>query len=437
MGRGTEMGQPPQDDRELEAALAELPVGLDAFAITARLRQQLGPKRGRIAAELHELRTRALKRFPSGRLRFLTRKGLEQATPERVAGARGADFMRRASCGTILDATCGLGADSLGLAAAGAQLVSADHDPELAARARANLLAAGYAGHVIVADAAHPPLDADWLLCDPDRRVDGQRSMSPEEWSPTLRDCLRLAARCRGAAIKLPPAYDPSRHAELHGLAPEGCFEWTSLDGSLVEAVLWLGELAEGRPRAAARMLRGPQRDEAIGGERETIEPHAGPAAHEVAWIADPDPALIRAGQLERVARRAGLQPLARELAYLGGPAATPAPGLAYHRVIASVPLDRKQVRAMLAAHEIGPLTVKKRGHSDSAEALAARHSRKQGRRGTLIVARLDSGHRAFLVERMPRIEPAPAIETASLDEPAPRGEVVGDEGFEPPTSSL
>jgi SAM-dependent methyltransferase len=425
MGRGTEMGQRPLVDRELEAVLAELPGGLDAFAITARLRKQLGPERGRIAAELHELRTRALKRFPSGRLRFLTRKGLEQATPERVAAARGADFVQRAKSGTILDATCGLGADSLGLAAHGAQLVSADRDPELAMRARANLRAAGHAGHVIVADAARPALTADWLLCDPDRRIDGRRSMSPAEWSPTLADCLRLAARCRGAAIKLPPAYDPSRHPDLQALAPEACVEWTSLDGSLIEAVMWLGELAEDRPRHAARVLRGQDVDERVGGDRESIEPLAGSEAHDVAWIADPDPALIRAGQLERVARAAGLRPLARELAYLGGPVRVPAPGLAYHRVIAGAPLDRKKVRAMLAAHEIGPLTVKKRGHSDSAEALAARHARKEGRRGTLIVARLDSGHRAYLVERAPSSAPAPG------------GGVVGDEGFEPPTSSL
>lgn len=397
--QANEMREQPLEDPELEAALSALPSGLDALAIASRLRQQFGPERGRIAAELHELRARALSRFPSGALQFLTRKALEQATPERVAAARAADFAQRARSGLVLDATCGLGADSLGLAATGVDLVSADHDAALARCARANLRRAGHAGRVIVADALRPALEADWLLIDPDRRSAGKRSMSPAEWSPTLAQCVLLAADCRGAAIKLPPAYDPSLHPHLHADQSAWAFEWTSLDRSLVEAVLWLGELAQGRPRAAARILRSSGGDERVGGDRESIDPHVGAAAHEVAWIADPDPAVVRAGQLERVARSAGMRPLARELGYLGGERVSDAPGLSFYRVLGSVPLDRKRVRALLNHHDIGPLTVKQRGHSDSADVLAARHARKQGRRGTLIVARLDDGHRAYLVE--------------------------------------
>ena len=62
---------------------------------------------------------------------------------------------------------------------------------------------------------------------------------------------------------------------------------------------------------------------------------------------------------------------------------------------------------------------------ADSAEALAKRFARKSGRHGTLIVARLTGGHRAFLVD------PTDPRGSHAIDE------VVGDEGFEPPTSSL
>ncbi len=411
--------EPGLPDDVVEGALAALPDGLDALARAERLRRALGPERGRAAAELHELRDRARRRFPAGRLRYLTRKGLEQATPERVAAARARDILSRASRDLVLDATCGLGADSVELAVAGATVLSADRDARLASYARANLVAADCAPRVVVADADRPAVRADWLLVDPDRRVDGRRSMSPAEWSPTLARCVHLAEAFRGAAIKLPPAWDPSRHPELRPRDGRAAWEWVSLDGELVEAVLWLGDLAEGREEFGARLLDAGGADARVAGPREPLPPCDAHVAHDVRWIADPDPALLRAGQLERVARAAGLRPLAAEIAYLGGAARpAPAPGLRVFAVLGSAPLDAKRVRALLAEHDVGRLTVKKRGHADSAEALAARFSRKGGRRGTLVVARLADGHRAFLVE------------------PAPAG-VVGDEGFEPPTTSL
>jgi hypothetical protein len=67
--------------------------------------------------------------------------------------------------------------------------------------------------------------------------------------------------------------------------------------------------------------------------------------------------------------------------------------------VLGSVALDRRRVRALLGEHDVGPLTVKKRGHPDSAEALA-RRLRGPGRRpGLLAVGRLERGHRAWLLD--------------------------------------
>ena len=67
-------------------------------------------------------------------------------------------------------------------------------------------------------------------------------------------------------------------------------------------------------------------------------------------------------------------------------------------------------------------LEVKKRGHPDSAETLARRLRGSGSRRGWLVVTRLRQGHLALLVEP---------------DSAAASAEVVGDEGLEPPTSSV
>ena len=68
-------------------------------------------------------------------------------------------------------------------------------------------------------------------------------------------------------------------------------------------------------------------------------------------------------------------------------------------RVLGSAPLDRRRVRELLRDHNIGPIEVRKRGHPERAEVLAKRFKGPGEKRGTLFIARLDEGHRAYLAE--------------------------------------
>ena len=115
-------------------------------------------------------------------------------------------------------------------------------------------------------------------------------------------------------------------------------------------------------------------------------------------WIAEPDPALIRSGLLGALAHEQGLAPLAPEIAYLGGDHPPHSPFLRGYEVLGGAPLDRRRVRRLLAEHDVGPLVAKKRGHPEPAEALAKRFRGSGSRRGWLLVARLEGGHRAYLV---------------------------------------
>ena len=122
--------------------------------------------------------------------------------------------------------------------------------------------------------------------------------------------------------------------------------------------------------------------------------------ARSVRWIADPDPGLIRSGLLGALANHEGLAPLAAQIAYLGGDHAASSPLLSSYEVLGSAPLDRRRVRALLREHDVGKLTVKKRGHPDDAATLAARFCGGGKERGLLIVTRLEEGHHSFLVRR-------------------------------------
>ena len=116
-------------------------------------------------------------------------------------------------------------------------------------------------------------------------------------------------------------------------------------------------------------------------------------------YIADPDPAIVRSGLLGLLASQQQLAPLAPRLGYLGGDQPPNSAFLRAFRVLDVVSLDRKKVRKMLREHDIGPIAVRKRGHPEPAEVLARKLRGDGARRGELLIARLDSGHRAYLVE--------------------------------------
>lgn len=351
------------------------------------------------------------------------RQALEQATPLAVARRRARHIRGVASADdtTLRDATCGLGADSMALVDSGMAVIASDRDADRVALAAWNLTALaprsrpGSRFEVLRADALDPVADTKYLLLDPDRRPQGRKTLDPRRWSPSLEACLAAAARHAGACLKLAPSLEPNSMAPLPG--PHR-WEWTSLDGELAELTLWTGELAQrtrgegdsgeaagsvgsDRGERAAAVLRAG-RAYTLHGLPFDVAPLGASAARDVRFVLDPDPAIVRSGLLGHIARRCGLAPLAPQLAYLAGDREPPPGPYSAWRVLASCSGDRKRVRAMLSAHGIGPLTVKKRGHPDSSQQLESRYRGSGQQHGFLIVARLESGHLALLVEPVP-----------------------------------
>ncbi len=381
----------------IERALAEVNEVSDPLRRAEALRRKLEPELARWAAELAELRERAAARFPSGWIRYATRRALEQSTREAVARERARRIAAVAPGCAVYDATCGLGADARAVSELGTAVVAADLDAQVARCAALNL--ACTKAVVVRADALAPPVRSAgmFLIVDPDRRAEGARELDPERWSPPWSALAKLAGRFVGACIKLSPAFDME---QARGGVWDGALaQWTSERGELCEASLWLGVGAGELGGQREAVVLGPGTVGRLAGVPVPVRVPLSEKTSGNFWLVDPDSAVVRAGLVGNLARELGLDGLDPMLAYLVGPKPPPTPLAKAWRVLAEVPADPRKVREALEQHGFGAVEVRKRGHPDPAEELARRFRASGPRRGIVAVARTDAGHRAFVLE--------------------------------------
>ncbi|MDO3684443.1 methyltransferase domain-containing protein [Micromonospora sp. C28ISP2-4] len=357
-------------------AAAERVAGGDPLAAAAALRSA-GMPGGLAAAALTqaELRRRAAGKFgPAAAGMFLTRAGLEQAT-RRVVADRRAARLRAAGVTTLADLGCGLGADALAAARAGIRVYAVEADPVTAAMAAANAEAAGLADLVTVSRGDATAFDVsgvDAVFCDPARRRagTGRRVFDPNAYSPPWDFVTGLAARVPRTVVKVAPGLD-------HALIPAGAeAEWVSVDGDLVEAALWCGELAEVPRRATLlREKEGPLVN-ASGSKRGPSNHLTGTGAQEAPvgpvrrFLYDPDPAVVRAHLVAELA--AGLDATLADpsIAYLYADEARPTPFARCLEITDVLPFSLKRLRALLRERRVGRVEIRKRGSALEPEKL-------------------------------------------------------------------
>lgn len=329
---------------------------LVAAALTqSRLRSQATAKFGPFAGDL-----------------LYTADGLEQATRLPVAARHARRFVD-AGCTSVADLGCGIGADALAMAGLGLRVEAVEADPVTAAIATVNLrLASGDAsvrhGDAMTFPEGSGPVEGAWA--DPARRAGGRRIGDPEKWSPPLSWALGLPAAgapvgVRAVGVKVAPGID-------HDLVPfdQGWqVEWTSVDGDVVEAVLWHGAASDPLVRRAADVLvTDPDSPDAVAEVARVTDADAPPpdevGAAEIGDVLyEPDGAVIRAGLVTAVAAAVGGRLIDPSIAFVTADTPAPTTPLAKaYEVEAVLPWGLKRLRGYLSARGVGQVVVKRRG---------------------------------------------------------------------------
>jgi len=340
------------------------------------------------------LRHRAAAKFGefAGRMLF-TRAGLEQATRMSVSAHHAGRFAR-AGLRRVADLGCGIGGDSLALAALGLDVLAVDADEVTAALAAYNLRPFGDAvevRHGTAETTALDGVDAVWL--DPARRTTGHsetRRVRADDYSPSLDWVFELASRIP-AGIKLGPAHD-------RDALPERCeAQWISVDGSTVELVVWTGTLAREGVGRAALVIRGGSAHELTAPADTPDEP-----VRELgAFLHEPEGSIIRARLIGDVARSLGAGPVAERIAYLTGDADARSPFATTFRVRETLPADPKPLARALRERGIGTLEIKKRGVDIDPAEFRKKLKLSGSEKATLFVTRIGGRRTAILADRL------------------------------------
>jgi hypothetical protein len=354
------------------------------LSLQTQLRREYPDRLVRAAFALCDLRRKGAAKFSHAAEMWFDRRGLEQATSEAVARHKA----RRYS-GRVYDLCCGIGGDTLALAER-CEVTAIDANPIACLRTQWNAEVYGVQSLTVECRdaAAIDPGDA-LVHIDPDRRAQSAgRAVRVEDYVPPLETLRHFAETARGGAIKLSPA------SNFGGKFRDVEIELISLHGECKEATIWFGAL-RGKESWRASVLPS--------GETIAAEPldFIAEISPPLAYIYDPDPAVVRSGLVDAAAVRLGLARLDTAEEYLTGSGRVATSLAQPFELLAELANNDTEIRTYFRESDFGQVEIKCRHVAIDVERIRRRLPLPGKQPAVLIFARLAGKSRALVCRRV------------------------------------
>lgn len=372
----------PKGQKLLEELASENLSDANHLKLLTRLRKDYSHEEAASALTMARLRLKAVDKFGEDAAKmYFTEDALQQASDPQIRAYRSKNLAGL----RILDVCCGIGADSLSFAKAGASVHGLDIDPLRIAMARANAEALGLNAHFSIADVTQGIPDGyDMIFFDPARRDEqGRRLYDVEAYIPPLSIIQQWKAP--RIMVKLSPAVDLEQFGNYDGL-----FEFISVDGDLKETVLHVEETSHFK---ATLISKGEIFHwERVGEEPEIV------IAEPKGWLCEPDASLLRAGLVRDVAAFSATM-LDETIAYICTEEKPDSVWLRAWKIREWLPFNLKRLRERLRFYDVGTLTMKKRGSPISPEELIRQVKPKGKQSATVVLTRYAGQHIAIICD--------------------------------------
>lgn len=333
------------------------------------------------------------KKFETDKLLLCDTLALEQSTAKDISMWKQKLFLNKK--GRLNDLCCGMGGDSFYLPPHWS-VTGVDLDPLRLQMYQHNTKAFSKDYSVAQENAIHFDNSAEYFLIDPARRSDSSENQRNfVHLTPSIQEILKIASRYRGGLAKIPPGYPLEE-------IPKACeVVYLGKKSDCREALVLFGDFVENSNKMRAVILSGEDSYEWVSTlNREDLFIDLEVEALQD-YIIEPAPVLIRSRLFVEIALQNKLSPFSKGIAYLTSKQAFLEFGFANFKVLETCELKTGAVKKMLKKHDIGTLTLKKRGVEVIPEQEIKRLAPKGKNEATLFYTRIAGEKTAVLTERI------------------------------------